>query len=926
MDLTELDNRVAQLATKLEVACQDTSSQLERTIEDISRNVPRLNIDLQFMRESTLSLQRELVSVHQTAAKGSEDETTTKALENLKYLDAVKKGMEAARSVLQEAENWSTLESEITTLLKESSYAKASSRLSEAAKSMSVFQHTPEYESRRTLMINLQNQTEAALSAALVAAINSRDIGACREFHEIFEKIEREGEFRNYYFGTRRASVLDLWKNTSLSDVQEGAEVALGTVSRQALKFSELLARFFADVLVLVNEERSSIPSIFSSSIIPTEILALFIQSIFESLTPSLSQRLSGLAAYYGATALPELITAFKQAEEFAIKVEKIVEKMTLVNLGALAATSPTRGEQKGHARQKSKRLSISRKMTSHRTSVSMSMPPTKAELTNYTWQQPLFEAFIDFQCEYSSLEKRLLEDSLAAIEANRLPISQADDTEIKARILRENAMDVFGLAEEALGRCLVFTHGYGAVGLLHGVNTLFEQFFNSTRAKILQSLNFDSKVSDPNSIRTTFDTEILTQEGLASFQLALNLLNTSRTLKERLVALDLRFKSDLTSLAHSLRTSNTAGGGHVLEGTAKGEAELLAQSTLNSMELLNLFEMLETYPAATPFTVNHGTGFAAVRQSASAAVNSMDRVDIATSAHSPVLRGSFKALAEFARSTQTFLQQLILAPLISQLSIYPSLPIWSASDQLSQRKAYDFALPTFSLSPTPTMQKVCDALMALPRMFEDYAVDDEALSFSIETLPFVERDLALKDYLEWVSHSQESPAEANQKRSPRTKRRSVSSPTVRRLSISGSNIAQANPLFESKAPPLSVEMVSSAWLSSITYSLLSYLTRNTLPMVRALSPTGAAQLAYDLGSLSNIARALNAEWEELEIWRECCELNNEEGRKRWLASQGVSAFAQGVVSNPSVDSDSILRLVARLRGWISSDSSYTPQ
>ena len=52
---------------------------------------------------------------------------------------------------------------------------KAAERLSEASKSMVVFENTSEYESRRTLMVSLQNQLEAALSSALVAAVNSRE-------------------------------------------------------------------------------------------------------------------------------------------------------------------------------------------------------------------------------------------------------------------------------------------------------------------------------------------------------------------------------------------------------------------------------------------------------------------------------------------------------------------------------------------------------------------------------------------------------------------------------------------------------------------------------------------------------------------------------------------------------------------------------
>ena len=868
------------------------------------------------MRESALALQRELNTIHNSSGSSigaAQNETTSKALEQLQFLDSVKRGMEAARVVLQEAENWSTLESEITSLIKEASYAKAAIRLSEAAKSMSVFQHTPEYESRRTLMINLQNQTEAALSAALVAAINVRDVAACKNFHEIFGRIEREGEFRNYYFGARRIGIQDLWSTTSLSDVQTESE---SSNSGYSLKFSELLARFFGDLLTLVNEERSSIPSIFSTAPDPTMILSLFIQSVFETLAPSLSQRLSGMAAHYGSAALPELIKAFKMTEDFAVKVEKIMEKMVLAKTGSLGPTSPTREEAlRGHSRQKSKRLSISRRMPSHRASVSIANP-FASDMADHSWEHVLFEPFIDFQSEYAALEKRFMDDALVAIDLEHTRIAERDP-EMLARNLRERAMDVFGAAEESLGRCLAFTHGYGAVGVIQAVDHLFGQFYNQARSGLLPQLKNSTRRlpdSDSGTLGNRFDEELLSQEELASFQLALNLLNTARAFKERLDSLDSRYMTEIIQVSQTLRVSNSYPQGHYISGVPKGEAELLAQSSLNSMNLVNLLEAIDVHTPNPPFSASLGGGFGAAQTSAVS--GSAIRSDPTTPSlrQQAVLKGSFKALADFSRAIQTSLQQLILSPLLSHLSTYHSLPIWSSTEpQGSKQRPYEFNVPTFSLSATPAMQRVCDGLRALPRMFEDYAGDDEALGFSLETLPFIERDLGMKDYLEWAAHGQSSSADRNPRNSPRSKRLSMSSPSFHRLALPGSAPILAT---GAKPPILSADLISSAWISSMTLKLLSQLTGSVLPQIRTLSTGGSAQLAYDLEDLCNIARALNADWEDLERWRECCEMTQEEGRQRWLAVQGVSAFAQGSSVAQEVDSDAITKLVARMRGW----------
>ena len=89
------------------------------------------------------------------------------------------------------------MESEVSSLLPEQSYEKAAETLSEAARSMIVFQNTPEYELHRSLIVRLQNKLGASPSSALVVAvINSQD---ARELFLGFQDIQREAGFRNYY-------------------------------------------------------------------------------------------------------------------------------------------------------------------------------------------------------------------------------------------------------------------------------------------------------------------------------------------------------------------------------------------------------------------------------------------------------------------------------------------------------------------------------------------------------------------------------------------------------------------------------------------------------------------------------------------------------------------------------------------------------
>jgi hypothetical protein len=193
--------------------------------------------------------------------------------------------------------------------------------------------------------------------------------------------------------------------------------------------------------------------------------------------------------------------------------------------------------------------------------------------------------------------------------------------------------------------------------------------------------------------------------------------------------------------------------------------------------------------------------------------------------------------------------------------------------------------------------------------MFEVYVGDEEALAFSIETLPFLEMDPELYELVEF-SVVGFSPVRSFLT-SPLSKR--DGSPSMRRTSLSGPSTFTSPPIAQ-PPPPMTAEMVSSAWLSCLALALLSQLTDKILPTIRALTGTGAAQLAYDLGYLSTTVRALNVEWEPLEKWRSYCELSNEEGRKRYLGATGVTAFASALDEKSELDD--VLKHVAKMRGW----------
>ncbi|THG94756.1 hypothetical protein EW026_g6780 [Hermanssonia centrifuga] len=868
--LTELDRRVVQMVGTLELASEDTSLQVERIIDDISRGASRLTYDLHFMREGASSLQAMLHGL-EAKSKASVVADTNAALDRLHFLDTVKRNMETAREVLREAESWSTLESDVISLLGEQNYERAAERLSEASKSMVVFQNTPEYETRRTLMVSLQNQLEASLSSALVAAVNSQDVAVCRNYFSIFSNIQRESEFRNYYYGSRKAPLVEMWQNARLRDGDSGAEST-------AQRFSQFLPTFFAAFLSVLSTERTSIPAIFPD---PQSTLSTLINSTLSSLQPTFSERLATIATYHGAKALPELIIAYKATQDFALGADRILEKIGYSTAPPSATTDGDGQQEKRLRRRSSARMSISRRIGPHRASISGNPLTSSSGAPLLGWDQELFEPFMEFQADYASLEKRYLTDALQEILD-----ADVRSTAERARLLRERSVDVFSIADEAITRCMTLTHGYGSVGLAKSLDFLFNLFADSSK------LDMSSRRTTVTSFSPSASGDLsdlnYTAEDWGDIQSLLHILEAVRALYDRILNFEGKLRMSLIQVLNTFRMARADPAGLHISGTTRGAIQLLTQSTLNSAELQELLDRVDP-ESHLQSQSRSGDSFLTVTSPTTDTRRSSHAFLLASTHPAPLLLEARAAISSFAKACQVALQDTILSPLRKRLASYSSLALWAAEADSKMRRGgggsalNDVQVPTFSLSPSEVMQRVAEGLLELPRLFEVYA-DDDALSFSLETLPFINTEI-LKALSEPPSESVTSPVHPH---SRRTSSLSLKTPPT---------------LPQPSLPELTPEAVSAAWLSSLGLSLLTHLTAEVLPSIRTLSGDGAAQLASDLGYLSSIVMALNIEDPDLDKWKEYVEMDDDAGRQR--------------VQEAS-DDDSVLATVAKLRGWIS--------
>ncbi|CAB4418945.1 unnamed protein product [Rhizophagus irregularis] len=852
-ELLELEKHTSTLIEKLQFLNQEISNRLERTVEDVTKSMPRIITDLQVMQEDATKLKSGVSLVK--SQLNNVEEGTEKALDRLKYLDLVKTRMEASRDVLKEAENWSNLEQEASNIFASQDYQKAGARLMEAEKSLVIFQNTPEYEERRKLLTELQNQLEATVSPQLVNALNQHDISACQKFYQIFNQIGRKKDFSNYYYGSRKAPLVKMWQYALLTDIPPSLSGAVGNVvggggsdsfnneptspkspttqihlQRQfqpqfPKKFTEFLQEFYDKLFVILNQEHTWCGNVFPDT---NETLMSLIENIFNSLKPSLSVRLTGLVEFYKEECLPEIINAWVISESFGRQMEKVLFNPIQISSGMSSSINGAGGKSTS---------------VSALTSASVSgKSPSRANLI--TWGNVVFEPFSEYQHDYSEYEKNYLIILLKKTISEKKKKAGTSDL---AKVMSEIIGEIFTMSESALERCMKLTYGFGGIGLIEVLNFFFISFIKEYQTLLEQlrlDCGLDGSLGGIGNLAGTsaldkeengsvndyfdFDQDKLQQEDWSNFHIGLKLLATCRITSERLSEVEEKVKNNLIKVKDLLmlesldddlewyerRSSVTSS----LEGQNKKSNStgtqssllLLRQSPLNSYNLNELLTNIETKQILSP---------------------------------------SIKSVETFIRLCQRFVFDTIFLPIAKHLTNLPNMEVWNSVVEKAKISPFKIQIPTFSLQPNEYITRIGEHLLTLPQQFEVYA-DDKSLAFSIKSLPYSdEKPIQEKEVKDLKEDKKEGLITEDDEEVKATS--SITIANESNIITEESSVSQLDD------DEISTDEVTHAWITSVARGTIHAILEKifTIPQ---LSSHGTRQLLTDLGYLANVLSTLD--------------------------------------------------------------------
>jgi conserved oligomeric Golgi complex subunit 7 len=136
----------SSLVMKLQLLIAKLNASLEEQSEAVCQNLPRVVRDTESMQQEALLLQAKMEAVQEEIDKVNRE--TGSSMGTLVQMDLFKERIQATRRALKEADNWTTLTSEIEDAIDNNDLSLISEKLSGIQSSLKILSHVPDYDDR----------------------------------------------------------------------------------------------------------------------------------------------------------------------------------------------------------------------------------------------------------------------------------------------------------------------------------------------------------------------------------------------------------------------------------------------------------------------------------------------------------------------------------------------------------------------------------------------------------------------------------------------------------------------------------------------------------------------------------------------------------------------------------------------------------
>eukprot|EP00054_Salpingoeca_dolichothecata_P017834 m.108085 g.108085 ORF g.108085 m.108085 type:complete len:730 (-) comp22613_c0_seq8:74-2263(-) len=266
-----LESHAQMLLTKLQLFVQEVNKELEDTSTQVGRQLPSVVKSIDLITQEVSALKTRMSVVKHDIEQVEADTAQSMAL--LVRLDHVKERMEATSGALQEADNWTTLNTDIENAFADQDVKKAATTLLGMQRSLLVLSDVPDFRDRQRRLASQQNKLEALMGPRLVDAFTQHNTEVAREYLVIFRDMKRLPQFYNYYHKSQKASLLKEWTKLTAGETP----------------VDDWLAEFYDLVLQTHRSELGWAQHLFDD---PEAVVALLIVNTLAGRRPALAEML----------------------------------------------------------------------------------------------------------------------------------------------------------------------------------------------------------------------------------------------------------------------------------------------------------------------------------------------------------------------------------------------------------------------------------------------------------------------------------------------------------------------------------------------------------------------------------------------------------------------------------------------------------
>ena len=157
------------MIAKLNSALEDQCAAVVQSIPRVIRQAGQLEQEAGLLRDKLAAVKAEVESV---------ECETRENMSTLIEMDTIKERLASTSKALQEADNWTSLDSQVEEAFDNDDFQTVTDRLAGMQLSLRLLQHVADYQERVDHLEQYRNRLEATLSPLLVAAFTSKDTDA----------------------------------------------------------------------------------------------------------------------------------------------------------------------------------------------------------------------------------------------------------------------------------------------------------------------------------------------------------------------------------------------------------------------------------------------------------------------------------------------------------------------------------------------------------------------------------------------------------------------------------------------------------------------------------------------------------------------------------------------------------------------------